>query len=98
MKIEFNNLTEILDFLKEIGYKVTKQDCCGNCKKEGKESDEPLNILEKTFKTNPEDFKELPKNPFTPTYPYYPSFPIVTCVKEDPELSKKFSVNKSNIE
>lgn len=95
MKLEFNNINEIIDFLKEIGYTVEKNLCC------------PCKTDEKTLTINDKDLKEIWKddwwkNPYQPYYPTniptYPYQPITTFdAQNDPELSKKFVMNNTQL-
>lgn len=82
MKLEFDNFQEIIKFLDDAGYKVTRKD---------DENDSELISVTKDFpKLNPNDLKDIP-NPFSPSYPPYTTTPIVTYeAQNDPELSKKF--------
>lgn len=89
MKLEFNNINEMLDFLKEIGYSIEKKDTTVENLNEAETTEEKENIKDW--------IKDLPKNPYPyiPTNPYnpwYPNYPIVTYmeVMRDPNLSSKF--------
>jgi hypothetical protein len=102
MRLEFNNLAEIFNFLEEIGYNVTKK-CCKTCKEKeerDKVDDENLIFTEEKIK----DLKfppspSTPYNPFTPYYPIYADYPITTttydAATQDPEFSKKISMEQS---
>lgn len=73
MKLEFNSLTEIIDFLKEIGYTVEKQDFLSN--------EEFQKKLDEIKHTPARKLNDIPWNPFEPHYPSYP-YPPITVTNE----------------
>lgn len=94
MKLEFNNINEIIDFLKELGYTVEKcnwkiDKVCSGIDEKEENSDEKKESLEDWWKKIPQN--PYPLNPYNPYYPNYPNYPIVTFdAMNDPSLSEKF--------
>ena len=88
MKLEFNNINEILDFLQEIGYSIEKKDLAveNTSEIETTEDKDDKNDWIKDFPKNP--YPYIPTNPYNP---WYPNYPIVSWeAMRDPNLSSKF--------
>lgn len=82
MKLEFNNINEVIDFLKEIGYNVEKQ-YFTMPKEDNKEEDNKQ--VDEWWKKNYQPY------PFsTPSYPYPPL--TYYNAQIDPNLSEKFKL------
>lgn len=88
MELIFENIEEIIDFLKDIGYYIVK-----NNENIEKVTEEEL----EEEKGNTKDWiKDLPKSPYpyiptNPYIPWYPNYPMVTFdAIHDPNLSSKF--------
>ncbi len=85
MKLEFDNIDEMVAFLKHLGYNVEQP-------KEVKEDDieEKKDDLTKNIPQVP--YPYMPTSPYTP---WYPNYPIVTYeTMKDPNLSSKFGTCK----
>lgn len=89
MKLEFNGLEEVIDFLKNIGYTVEKINWkIDKVCEEGK-SNEEKELSDDWWKKLPQN--PYPFNPYNPYYPTCPTYPIVTFdAMNDPSLSEKF--------
>jgi hypothetical protein len=95
MKLEFDTLDEMINFLIMLGYRVEKRTIEGMEEIEGKIEEKTLTITDKELE---EMRKKFPQNPYpypttSPYYPIYPSYPVTCDTRQDENLSSKFYMN-----